>query len=127
MRLVRALAGGALFATLVVLSSDGLMSQDKEKKEGRIKGQLPQGWSKLDLTATQKEGIYKLNSEYKQKVDKLQDEIRNLQSELARKRVAVLTDEQKKKLVEMVAGEAGKEKSKEKEKAKEAPKGNNPE
>jgi Spy/CpxP family protein refolding chaperone len=121
MRCGRVLAGGALLATLLLLSSDGLMSQDK--KEGKLKGQLPPGWGKLELTAAQKEEIYKLNSEYKHKVDKLQEEIRTLQAELARKRVAVLTDEQKKKLVDIVSGEPAKEKAKDtaKEKAKTNP------
>ena len=43
MRLARLLAGCALLATLVLLSSDGVLSQDS-KKESKIKGQLPQGW-----------------------------------------------------------------------------------
>jgi Spy/CpxP family protein refolding chaperone len=117
----RALAGCALLATLVVLSSDGLMSQEKKDtkaKEGKIKGQLPQGWSKLDLTAAQKEEIYRINAEAKEKVDKLQVEMDKVKAEAAKKRVAVLTDEQKKKLAELVTGEskdAPKEKSKTKE------------
>lgn len=110
-RLVRALAGCALLGTLVLLSSGGVLSQ--EKKEGKTKGQLPQGWSKLDLSAVQKEAIYKLNREHKDKVDKLKDEIKKLDEEFAKKRVAVLTDEQRKKLIDMVAGES-KEKPKDK-------------
>jgi len=106
MRSVRALAGCALLTALVLLSSDGLMSQ--EKKETKTKGQLPAGWTKLDLTATQKEEIYKLNAEYREKQAKLKAEMAKLDAELARKRVAVLTDEQRKKLVELIgAGESG--------------------
>lgn len=104
MRLARILAGGALLATLVIVSSDDVLSQDK--KEGKTKGQLPQGWSKLDLTAAQKEEVYKLNREHKDKVDKLKEEIKKLDEEYAKKRVAVLTDEQRKKLIEIVAGES---------------------
>jgi hypothetical protein len=104
MRLARILAGGALLATLVVLSSGGVLSQ--EKKEGRLKGQLPQGWSKLDLTAAQKESIYKINREHKEKVDKLKDEIKKLDEEYTKKRVAVLTDEQRKKWLDMLAGDS---------------------
>jgi Spy/CpxP family protein refolding chaperone len=120
MRVVRALAGCALLTALVLLSSNGLMSQDK--KESKNKGQLPSGWTKLELTAVQKEEVYKLNSEYREKRAKLQAEINKLDAELARKRVAVLTDEQRKKLVELVgAGEVGDrpaEKGSEKEKVK---------
>jgi Spy/CpxP family protein refolding chaperone len=125
MRLARALAGCALLATLVLLSSDGVLSQEKQGKEGaKTKGQLPQGWGKLDLTAVQKDEIYKLNREYKDKTDKLSNEIKKLNDELAKKRVAVLTDEQRKKLIDLVAGDPTdkpkeKDGSKEKAKAKE--------
>lgn len=122
MRLARILAGCALVAALALVCSDGVQSQ--EKKEGKLKGQLPQGWSKLDLSATQKEQIYKLNREYKEKTDKLEDEIKKLNDELRRKRLAVLTDEQRKKLINLVAGDpkdrpkdkdGGKEKGKDKD------------
>jgi Spy/CpxP family protein refolding chaperone len=114
MQLARALAGCALVATLLLLSSDGVLSQEK-KEGGKTKGQLPQGWTKLDLTAAQKDEIYKINRDHKEKVDKLKEEIKKLDEEAQKKRVAVLTDEQKKKLVDLVAGES-KEKPKEKEK-----------
>ena len=114
MRLARALAGCALIATLTLLSSAGGVT-GQEKKEGKSKGQLPQGWTKLDLTLVQKDEIYKLNREHKEKVDKLKEEIKKLDEEYQKKRVAVLTDEQKKKLVDLVAGES-KDKPKDKEK-----------
>lgn len=120
MRLARALAACTLLATLVLLSSDVVQSQDK-KDGGKIKGQLPQNWSKLNLTAAQKESVYKLNMEYKEKIDKLKDEIKQLEDELTRKRVAVLTAEQRKKLLDMVAGEPAdrpKDKSKPKDPGK---------
>jgi hypothetical protein len=110
----RALAACALVATLVLLTSDGVQSQDK--KDTKVKGQLPTGWSKLNLSASQKEDVYKLNKEYKEKVDKLNAEIKQLNEELARKRVAILTDEQRKKLIDLVAG--GEPKAKEKSKTK---------
>src|SRR5262249_1699584 len=119
MRLARLLAGGALLATLVLLSSEGGLSQ--EKKEGKTKGQLPQGWTKLDLSATQKEEIYKINREHKDKVDKLKEDIKKLDEEYTKKRVAVLTDEQRKKLIDLVAGESKdkpKDSPKDKEKSK---------
>ena len=101
----------------------GRRTQPRKKGEGRkVKGQLPQGWSKLDLTAAQKEEIYKINREHKDKVDKLREEIRKLDDEYSKKCVAVLTDEQRKKLIDIVAGEprekpkdSGKEKAKGKE------------
>jgi hypothetical protein len=105
MRFARIVAGCAMVAALLLLSSDGLFSQDKKDKEGKVKGQLPQGWSKLGLSAAQKEEVYKLNAEHKAGVDKLKEEIAKLDAELVKKRLAVLNEDQRKKLREMVGGE----------------------
>jgi Spy/CpxP family protein refolding chaperone len=115
MRLARALAGCALIAMLVILTSVAGVTGQEKKEGGKTKGQLPAGWSKLELTAAQKEDIYKINREHKEKVDKLKDEIKKLDEEAQKKRISVLTDEQRKKLVDLVAGES-KEKPKEKSK-----------
>jgi len=118
MRLVRVIAGCAVLGAIFVLSTNGNLSQGQDKKEPpKVKGQLPQNWAKLDLSAAQKEEIYKIQADYKQKTDKLQEEIRKLNAEMAQKRVAVLTDDQKKKLAEIVGVDP-----KPKEKAKENPK-----
>lgn len=114
MRLARIVAGCAMVAALVLLSSDGTFSQEKGK-EGKVKGQLPSGWSKLNLTAAQKEEVYKVQADHKAAVDKLKDEIAKLDAELVKKRLAILTEEQRKKLRESVGGEPeAKEKSKDK-------------
>lgn len=114
MRLYRVLAGCAILGTVLVLSTSGSISQGQDKKDPpKTKGQLPQNWSKLDLSATQKEEIYKIQGEYKQKTDKLVEEIRKLNAEMAQKRAAVLTDDQKKKLAEIVGVEPKKDKPKE--------------
>lgn len=118
MRFARVLAGFACLASLVLMTGDGLQSQDK-KEPGKTKGQLPAGWTKLELSAAQKESIYKLNSEFREKTDKLREEIKALDTELAKKRAAVLTTDQKKKLAELV----GAEPSEPKEKGKNDPKG----
>ena len=115
MRLARIVAGCAMVAALLLLSSDGLFSQEKKDKEGKIKGQLPSGWSKLNLTAAQKEEVYKVQADHKAAVDKLKEEIAKLDAELVKKRLAVLTEEQRKKLRESVGGEPDpKDKSKDK-------------
>lgn len=113
MRFARFIAGCGLLAAVAVLSTDGsVLSQ--EKKEGKLKGQLPSGWTKLELTAAQKESVYKIDAEYKDKITKLEDEIKSLRAEQTKKRIGVLTEEQKKKLAEMVTGETPKEKPKDK-------------
>jgi hypothetical protein len=105
MRLIRTLTVCALVATLALLSLHGVTGQDTKPKEPKTKGQLPQGWSKLGLTEDQKEQVYKLNAEHKEAVDKLKEEIAKLDAQLVKKRLAVLNDEQRKKLREMVGGE----------------------
>jgi hypothetical protein len=62
--------------------------------------------------------VVKLTREQRDKVDKLKEEIRKLDEEYARKRVSVLTDEQRRKLIDLVACEAPKDKDKPDPKAK---------
>jgi tRNA U34 5-carboxymethylaminomethyl modifying GTPase MnmE/TrmE len=119
MRIARVLAGCAMIATLVLLSSDGVLSQEKKDKAGKITGQLPQGWKDLNLSASQKEEVYKINAETKEKVDKLEAEIKKIRDEQSKKRLAVLNDEQRKKLRDTVGGDEPKDKPKDSDKPKE--------
>jgi Spy/CpxP family protein refolding chaperone len=125
MRPARALAVVALLATLVMLAASDSRSQDKDKgvKDGgsakpAAKGQLPKFWDKLGLTDAQWAEILKLNADHKEKKDKLLEEIRRLDEDVARKRVALLTDEQRKKLIDLVSGVDPKGKDDPKAKAK---------
>lgn len=104
MRLARVIGACVLIGMLALIPTSGLQSQDR--KSSKVRGQLPAGWGKLNLSTAQKEEIYKLNKDYKDKIDKLEEEIKKLQDELAKKRVAVLTDEQRKKLLDSVSGGA---------------------
>jgi uncharacterized protein HemX len=122
MKAARLLAGAALVAALALLSSDALYSQDQNKKtleSGKrvAKGKLPPGWDRLDLTADQRQEVTRLTAEYRPKIDRLQEELGRLKAELARKRVALLTDGQKKTLVEVATAEPAKDRPKEKDKA----------
>src|SRR5262245_3057106 len=106
MRVARILAACTMLAALLLLSSNGAVSQDKkDKSPGKITGQLPPGWKDLGLTAAQREEVYKINAEYKSKVDALEEEIKKVKAEQVKKRLAVLTDEQRKKLRDTVGGE----------------------
>lgn len=94
-------------------------SQSQEKKETpKVKGQLPAGWKALDLTAAQKEAVYKIQSEYREKIEKLEDEIKKLKGEQTKKVNDVLTPEQKKKLIDAIEGTKKEEPKKKKEEAK---------
>ena len=110
MRPARVLAGICLLATLALLAAAGdTRSQDKGKEEGgspkpAAKAQLPKYFDRLGLTDAQRQEIQKLTADHQERRAKLQEEIRKLDEEVARKRVAVLTDEQRKRLIDLVAG-----------------------
>jgi hypothetical protein len=95
----------------------------------RTRARTRAGWQKLDLTDAQKDEILKLNAEFYVRRQKLRQEMVKLDAELARKRVQVLTDEQKKKLVDLIATDSLEEKPVESEKdapAKVKPRGKDP-
>jgi Spy/CpxP family protein refolding chaperone len=123
MRLGRFFTGVALFSAVVLLWTGGVQSQDKDKPGPDKKvaaGQLPKYWDQLGLTDTQRADIVKLTREQRGKVDKLREEIRKLDEEYAKKRVALLTDDQRKKLIDILSGEPkDKPKDTSKENAKE--------
>jgi Spy/CpxP family protein refolding chaperone len=134
MKLARLAASVALLAALAVLSSGGLTGQDKDKKGPEparkpAKG-VPAHWDKLELTEAQQAELVKLYAEYLPRRQKLREEMHRLDAELARKRVGVLNDEQRKKLVDVVLADPPKEKAAETGKAdppeKEKPKGKDP-
>jgi len=102
MNLARILAGCAMVATVLLLSSSGVTSQEKKdvKEPSKVKGYIPTGWGKLNLDAAQKQAIYSVQGDYKEKITKLEDEIKKLEAEKYKKMVAVLKPEQKKILTE---------------------------
>ena len=122
MRLTRILVGVALLSALALLGSGDTHSQDKEKEKAgpdkKAAAGLPKYWDQLGLTDAQRAEVVKLTRDKRDKVDKLREEIRKVDEEYARKRVAVLTDDQRKKLIDLVAGEAPKDKADPKAKAK---------
>ena len=127
----RLLAGVTLVAALALLSADGLSGQDKAKNvpeagKTAARGKLPPGWDRLGLTDAQAAEVIRLTAEYRAKIEPLQEELGRLKSELARKRVALLSDEQKRKLADGATTDPAKDRPKEKagpgERPKEKPK-----
>jgi Spy/CpxP family protein refolding chaperone len=123
MRCARISAALALLAAVALLAGGGTWGQDKEKSgdppaKPAAKGPLPKYFDKLDLTEAQRAEVAKLTAEHRQRVEKLRDEIRKLDDDYGKKRVAVLTDEQRKKLIDLVAGPPPKEKADPKAKEK---------
>ena len=107
---MRLLSAFALLSGMVLLASNGLYSQEK-KDPPKVKGVLPPGWAKLDLTAEQKVNIYKTQAKYKEDIAKLEEKVKELKTEERREMVKFLTPEQKKKLEESVIGESSKDKT----------------
>jgi Spy/CpxP family protein refolding chaperone len=134
MRFACVAAAVGLLAALAVVSSDSLRSQETDRKgpvpDRKAAKGVPEHWAKLNLTDAQRAEVARLTADYTAKVEKLKEEIRVLQAELARKRLAVLTDEQKNKLIDIVTSDPGKEKPAEKGKGgpaeKERPKAKDP-
>src|SRR5438105_181597 len=88
-----------------LLASGTLLGQDKDKKDSKeppikYKGQLPQNWSKLGLTDTQKQTVYKTQGTYNAKIEPLRAQIRKLQEEEKAELFKVLTDAQRSRLKE---------------------------
>jgi hypothetical protein len=108
MRLARVSAGVGLLALVTLLAA-----QEKDKKAPepakKAAAGVPAHWNKLDLTEAQREELAKLYADYLPKRQKLLEEMNRLDAELARKRVGVLNDEQRKKLVDLVVTDPPKE------------------
>jgi Spy/CpxP family protein refolding chaperone len=95
-----------LFA-LVGLCSPWVEGQDKPRDREpapRMRGQLPQNWGKLGLTDEQKQKVYKVQNEFRPKIEALQRQISELRDQERKELETVLTADQKKRLREIVAG-----------------------
>lgn len=76
----------------------------------KMRGQLPQNWSKLGLSDEQKQRVYKLQSDFQNKMDSLQKQISDLKSQERKELEKVLTPGQRERLREILAGKAPSEK-----------------
>jgi Spy/CpxP family protein refolding chaperone len=98
---------------VAVLTGGWLLAQDKKDGDtpaAKAKGQLPQNWKKIGLTDDQVQKIYKIQGEYRPKIDEAKAKAAALGKEMNEQMVKVLTDEQKvalKKLAETKAGVGG--------------------
>jgi hypothetical protein len=84
----------------MILLSTNLLGQDPPKD--KVKGSLPKGWSKLGLSDDQKQKIYAIEADYKTKIDELNKQLAELKKEEQTKMTDVLTDDQKKRLKELL-------------------------
>lgn len=104
MRLTALLGTCILGLAFLVGSSEG----GGEKKEGKAKGFLPQGWKDLGLTAAQKEKVYEIQTKYKTKYEDLKEQEKKLKQEEKSDLVKILTEPQLEALKKAVVGESKK-------------------
>jgi Spy/CpxP family protein refolding chaperone len=105
---------------LVVLFMSGgfLVGDDKkpDDKDPKAKGTLPTNWKKLGLDDSQIQKIYKIETNYRTKIDVLKQQIEDLRAEEKVEMEKVLTDAQKARLKELKLGEKEEPKDKTDEK-----------
>ena len=111
------LAGCAvLFAAFLV----GTGRSGETKTQPKIRGRLPQYWSKLGLSTEQRQKVYAIQADYGQKIKALREQITKLIDQEKSARLAVLTDAQRKQLQAIISDRVGggTEKAPEKKKTK---------
>ena|SRR5207244_12851439 len=94
----------ALLGGLLVLSTGVIGQEKKDDQPVKAKGMLPQNWNKIGLSDDQKQAIYKIEGKYKSEIDKLDAQIKELKGKRDKEMKAVLTEDQKKKLADIVTG-----------------------
>jgi len=93
---------GVLTAALLVgwlLAADTKTADDKT--DPKAKGQLRPNWKKLGLTDDQVQKVYKVQSDYRAKIDPLEQKIKELKDEQYAEELKLLTAAQKARLKEL--------------------------
>lgn len=88
----------------LLLMTGGMLSGADTKD--KIKGTLPANWAKLGLTDDQKQKVYKVQADYKEKLADLEKQLKDLKDTEKAEMEKVLTDEQKKRLKEILDSKA---------------------
>jgi hypothetical protein len=93
---------------VVAFLAGGLLSGDEPKKDApvKVRGSLPPNWGKLGLNDQQRQEIYQIQSDYGTQIAALRQQISDLQAKERKDMEKVLTDAQKQRLREIVAGKA---------------------
>jgi len=103
-----------LFA-LALLMAGTIFGQDKTEPP-KLKGALPSNWGKFPLSDQQKQQIYKIQGDYHDKIAPLEKQIKMLKEQERRDMEAVLNDEQKKLLKDIILKKAGSDDKKDEKK-----------
>lgn len=75
---------------------------DQKALEAKLRGQLPPYWGKIGLSEEQKQKIYQIQSKYNSEIARLEAQVKELRSKRDQEMRAVLSEEQKKRLEELL-------------------------
>jgi Spy/CpxP family protein refolding chaperone len=67
-----------------------------------IRGQLPPNWGKLGLTEEQKQKIYQIQYKFNSEIARLEAQVKELRAKRDQEMRSVLTEEQKKRLEDIL-------------------------
>ena len=105
MNRLRVFVGLLVFA--VAVGGGLLLGQDSKDGSGKVRGQLPPNWGKLGLTDKQKQTVYRIQADYKKKIDPLAKQIDDLKKKEQADLRKVLTEDQRARLKEIISTKAG--------------------
>ena len=91
--------GVLLLGLSLVLLAAGVGHSGGEKKDDKVKGQLPSGWKKLNLSKEQVLKVYSVQTAFRTKIQALEEQVKKLKAEEFKEQLAILTEEQKKALI----------------------------
>ena len=89
-----------------VSGQDKAKSKDDKDAPAKFRGQLPANWGKLSLSDEQKQKVYEVQGKFQSKIDALAKQIKDLKDEEKKEMEHVLTEAQKARLRELLAGKA---------------------
>lgn len=95
----------SVLAGLVLLGMALMVGTGISGGAKKVKGQLPPGWKKLDLSKEQVLKIYSIQTQYREKIKALEDQLKDLRSQEKSDMIKVLTSDQKENLRKIVLGE----------------------
>jgi Spy/CpxP family protein refolding chaperone len=93
-----------VLAALMVVLGSNLYGDDKT--DPPVKGRLPTYWNKLGLTDEQKQKVFKVIADNHEKTAALEKQLKDLKDKEKTDLEAVLTDDQKKHLRELISSKA---------------------
>lgn len=79
----------------------GTAPQAKED-DVKLRGQLPPNWGKIGLSEEQKQKIYQIQNKYNAEIARLEAQVKELRAKRDQEMRSVLTEEQKKRLEEIL-------------------------